>query len=703
MADEKLTPENDDLEAMLNAQLEEALAQTLAEALVSDTDTSLEPDVMIDPLEEDLEKMLAEMNLDSDDGIADKAALTGIDTDSIDTELEKALAGLDDGAAAPVSIADEAVLDLQIEEALALEDEVDSVTTDRAQGVEDFVKNADIYADDNADYVLPEKPRRFAVLTAKIEGISPKFLFAATVVLTVSVAVTAFLTVSLAISSSRVRAEYNQRGNIIRLGGVASNSAGFIFVNIPVNFINKDITLTKINMSRISTVLYFDGFIDLDIYDASITDDWGRTYYIDHSYYERDNHADDDFEMRLWFDSLPTGFKFFDLTITERDTAFSTKTRFSAGQNFTFEPARYLNETVTVDCGSDEAEVKITGAVFSNTGSQIGLAMRQAIPGEEVVLSRPGSDEWVTLTENGRIIIPDSHSFAPRIFADHGVTLGRIDFIPLQNLNSTVRIHFDDMYRKITTVSEICLEDIFYTKPNSEHVMNLGAYRVVIERGGIQGNQFVLVMHAVDTRMEAISELSNRVQAFPEVTMIARKNDGSSIRLEPRLIRDAWQGTDVVFDGREEREFLLGMPANQIFFEINGVYFKLPPTHIELDLSNAERKLPINPSTALENITLMFNRRLEHKTGLYRLDELDRFSPMVLSDSRLMSRYAPTSATDTSSVIHVPMWYLDGDRFYAIVRETWRAYPNEFFHRVHKTVSQYGNHGWIIIKDEVIE
>jgi hypothetical protein len=65
--------------------------------------------------------------------------------------------------------------------------------------------------------------------------------------------------------------------------------------------------------------------------------------------------------------------------------------------------------------------------------------------------------------------------------------------------------------------------------------------------------------------------------------------------------------------------------------------------------------------------------------------------------------YTPTSATDTSNVVHTPMWYLDGDRFYCIVRETWRGYPGEFFHRVHKTVSEYSERGWIIVEDEIIE
>jgi len=490
-----------------------------------------------------------------------------------------------------------------------------------------------------------------------------------------------------------------------------------MFANIPVDFIDKEITLTKVNMSRISTVLYFDGVVDLDIYDASITDDWGRTYYIDYSYYEQ-GYAQafgEDVETRLWFDALPLGFKHFDLKITERDTQLSSTTRFSAGQSIALEAARFLDQSAIVDCGVEPiineetgeetqiAEVKITNAVFSNTGSQIGFAVRQAIPGEEVILSKPGSDVSITMTENGRIVAPDSHTFKPHTFGGHGVTIGRADFVALQSLNSTVRIHFDDMYRKIAANREICLDDVFYTKPDSEYTIDVGSYRLVIERGGVQGNQFVLVMHALDMHKEAISELSNRVQAFPEITMIARRLDGSSIRLEPRLIRDSWQGCDVVFDGREEREFLFGISPKQIFFEISGVYFKLPPAHVELDLNMAERRLPINPSTALETITLMFSRRLELKTGLFELHELDRFSQNVLSDGQLMSLYSPTSANETSNVVHVPMWYLDGDRFYSIVRETWRAYPNEFSHRVHKTVSKYGDRGWIVVEDVILE
>ena len=664
MAGEKLASDNDDLDAMLDAQLEEALAQALA----------------------------------------------NLDINSIDNELEKTLAGIDlsdDLAAQFPTFDEEASLDMQINEALALDKE--ATVPDATLGIEDFVKSVDVYADDRTDYVIPEKPNRFAKLSA-IESISPKFLLAVAAVLTVFVVTAVALSASMYISSNRAMAEYDQLGNIIRVGSSVSNNAGFIFTDTAVDFINKEIILTKINMSRISTVLYFDGFIDLDIYDVFLTDNWGRTYYIDYSYYEHellknlieDQNRGDDIETRLWFDSQPLGFKFFDLIITERDTGISTQQRFSAGQDFTLEPARYLNDAAAVDCGNDEIEVLLTNAVFSNTGSQIGYAIRQAVPGEEIILCKPGFDERFVLKENGKIVVRDSHSFTPVTFDNFGITLGRIDFVPLQNLNSTVRIHFDDMYRKVTLTSEICLNDIFYTKPAPEHVIDFGPYRLVIELGGVQGNQFVLVMHTVDTSLDGESEFSHRVQAFPEVTMVARKKDGSSVRIEPRLIRDSQKGTDVVFDGRTEREFLLGMSTEQIFFEISSVFVKLPPVQVELDLENAERRLSTNPSAAIENIDLMFNRRLEYKTGLYRIEELDRFSENVLKDKKLMSNYKPTTATDTSSVVHVPMWYLEGDRFFSVVRETWRAQPSEFFHKVHKTVAELGERGWIVVEDEII-
>ena len=360
MADEKSTPKDDDLEAMLDAQLAEALAQELAdyeEDEFSDVDS---PDAQ-------LSQTLAELGLDSsnsadvDDingvsdindvndinGVNDINDIDGSVTDepsampSDESELEMTLAGLETGGDftnQPIMIDEEEFLTIQIKEALALEAQADESAPDAAQGIEDFVKNIDIYEDEYTDYDQPETPKRSAIV-AKIDSLSPKFLLATSTVLTMVVLLATILTVNWAISSSRINAEYNRMGNIIRLGDAVSNNAGFIFTNIPISFIDKEIILTKINMSRISTVFHFDGFIDLDIYDASITDDWGRTYYIDYSYYERDNHDDGDHaETRLWFDSLSQGFKSFDLVITERDTQLSSRTRFSAGQNFTLEP-----------------------------------------------------------------------------------------------------------------------------------------------------------------------------------------------------------------------------------------------------------------------------------------------------------------------------------------------------------------------------
>jgi hypothetical protein len=587
-----------------------------------------------------------------------------------------------------------------------------------SSSVEDFVKNVDVYTDEPEEYEKPEKPRRFTALSDRIDSISPKLLVAAAATLSVFVILTTVLVLNLAITTSRVRAEHSQRGHILRVGDSASNSAMFMFANIPVDFTDKVITLTKVNMSRISTVLYFDGAIDLGVYDAFLTDDWGRTYYIDYSFYENGYYhvfGEGLVETRLWFDALPLGFNFFDLTITKKDTQERSQTRFTAGQSIAHEAARFLSGPIIIESGIapvvDEqtgelvsaAEVQITSGVFSNTGSPIGFAVRPTIPGEEVVLGKPDSGDWVTLTENGRFVAPDLHSFAPHKFDEYGVTIGRTDFVALNSLDSIIRIRFDEMYRKISVENVISLAEVFHTKPSPEYIIDAWPYRLVIERGGIQGNQFVLVMHALDMRTEAVTEMSNRVQAFPDVAMVARKADGSSIRIEPRLIRDSWQGTDVVFDGREESEFLFGISTEQVFFEFSGVLFKLPPAYAEIDLSMAERYLPINPSTALETLTLMFDRRLEVKTGLFGLHELDRFSPIVLADRELMSYYQPTTARESSHVVHVPMWFMDGDRFFAIARETWRAYPNEFFHRVHKTVSEFGGRTWVITEDEIIE
>ena len=111
MAGEKLASDNDDHDAMLDAQLEEALAQALA----------------------------------------------NLDINSIDNELEKTLAGIDlsdDLAAQFPTFDEEASLDMQINEALALDKE--ATVPDATLGIEDFVKSVDVYADDRTDYVIPE-------------------------------------------------------------------------------------------------------------------------------------------------------------------------------------------------------------------------------------------------------------------------------------------------------------------------------------------------------------------------------------------------------------------------------------------------------------------------------------------------------------------------------------------------------------------
>jgi hypothetical protein len=155
---------------------------------------------------------------------------------------------------------------------------------------------------------------------------------------------------------------------------------------------------------------------------------------------------------------MPTGFKFFDFTATDLYTGQSARSRFSAGQDFVFEPARFLNESVAVDSGKDIPEIKITNAVFSNTGSQIMFAVKRIFPGEEVVLAKPGEGTGIRMIENGRAVVRDTHTFEPQTFDRHGVTLGRVDFVPIQNLDNTVRVEFDDMYRKIAVNREISLE-----------------------------------------------------------------------------------------------------------------------------------------------------------------------------------------------------------------------------------------------------
>ncbi|MCL2699189.1 MAG: hypothetical protein FWE68_02665, partial [Defluviitaleaceae bacterium] len=555
MNEEQFIPEGEITEAMLNAALAEELARELAESereddFLADAGSLDEPlseeeELQEEPQEEEQEEAapadmpfeddpedsasddmpLNETPLDDDpaglDGLADlfaesESAYTdsgeidaGINTDAIDDDLDKALQemGADiivddevmdfDGEiiSEPATIDEEFLLNLKIEEALEMEEDVPE---ELETGVEDFVKEIEVHSDEHEDFERPEKRGRFAWISDKIDNISSKFLLSAIIVLTLIVVLTGALAVNFALSTIHREGELNRMGTVIRMGSAAANNAQFIFLDKTVDFITTEFTLTRMNLSRVAAVLHFGGRIDLDAFDATLTDDWGRVYYLDYSYSELE-YRREGIETRLWFDPLSAGFKYFDLTITERDTGLSSRTRFTAGQEFVFEPPRFIREAIMVDCGRDEPEVSIANAVFSNTGSQIMFAVKQTYPGEEVVLSKPGEDVGIRLTENGRTIVRDTHAFEPQSFERHGVTLGRVDFIPIQNINSTVRIHFDNMYRKFAVNRELVMDEIFHTRPNSQQVIDVGPYQLVIERGGIQGSQYVLVMHAIDT------------------------------------------------------------------------------------------------------------------------------------------------------------------------------------------------------------
>ncbi|MDR2939830.1 MAG: hypothetical protein LBV08_05845 [Clostridiales bacterium] len=475
-----------------------------------------------------------------------------------------------------------------------------------------------------------------------------------------------------------------------------SNNANYIYLNKVFPVSGQIIDVKSILLDKMATVIYFSNEIDISRYDMHILDEGNNAYMPDISFLNSAN------VKYMRFSPLKDDAKKFDFIVKDIVNGESNSISFTLEGGGDSSSVLFSNEKQNLFPPGAGFSGTLDKAVFSGSGSTIYFSFKYKNP-ENILYIEDSQTEVAEMHENVARLLGQREKPIQFIYGDDGLSIGRMDFEPVKNLNSKVYIKFNNIFRSFEYGKEIDPSGLFLNNEESQQKYTVGNYDIILERMGRQGDRYVLVMHAENNAIFGKSSLENdlgHIEIIPDIELVFESPDGKEIKSQGEVF-SADIGTDVVFDVGGISEFAGG----KMSLKINSLSFKLETLEIEVDLEKcvaSDGELSISDNEMLHGA---FMERLRYKSG--EINEVGSFSDSLMADSQLLRYYSPEPmAKNISYGLNVLTSYHEGEKIYAAVVDSWQAETEYGYKRAsnfHKVVANVKNNGSIeIIEDDIL-
>ena len=479
------------------------------------------------------------------------------------------------------------------------------------------------------------------------------------------------------------------------------NHQNFIFLGLETEFRDRAVTLEKIVVDQTATVFYFDR--EFNILDTSftLTDNIGRLYNLDLSFPSGDMTRASGGIVR--FEPLIGRGSRFTLTMRDRMLDETAVFQFDLERLSDFTPARHINQPVRLTGTPGGVNITVENAIFSSAGSIVNFTFRWSDDIANVLIN-PLADGLpaISLRSPTRPVLPTRRAPALYHFPEFQVTLGRMDFGPVENLTSDMSINFSNLFEDIPIGGSIPTAGLFADNEEEWVHIPAGNHTAVLERMGRMGDNFVLVMHTLDGR-------GNRAESIPDATLMLTLRDGLTMPLEGSS-RSGTIGTDVLFGIPHQfrSEVRTVFPGN-ISLNLRSLLVRLDDASGSLNLLEADDVLAENVEYAKTSVINSFTDRLRYKSSIIPLSQIRGFSEEVLNDEMLMRSYAPVHIGQYETAMFaaqiVSYAFIDSNTLICVVSETWkheRRAGTVEFNRTHQVVARRIGGNWVIVSDELV-
>ncbi len=603
--------------------------------------------------------------------------------------------------------------------------EADGQETDENSSFDfyDFVKNISVYDGDKpglTDLLKSEADKlnqteKGAVqkvpLMTRIKALPPKYII-------IGISVIAFIlmiiigSIVLSIYVGSLKNKYAEEyTSVIKQPEYTSNAANFIFVNQVQTLKNEELVLQKMLIDSVQTVFYLNKKIDVEYYDITLTDSKNNIYNMDLSFSQGESDATN---TVLRFEPLKQNARSIKLTIFDPYTSERIEFPLTLMNNITLTPAKYLKKPIKAETGSPDVVFTLDNAVFSSAGSTLYYDLQWKGEGELVQHGAQTDKEFITITEGAKTVLP-TRDYPTQYLIQNNTLSARMDFDPIRNLANPLGVTFKNIYLKVPVSQDIPVAGLFLNKESTQISFNHNNYKIVLERMGAGKNQMILVYHAEDSNILAVSDKSNtnnnRVEVKLAVELIAKGTNGAEVVLPGKClsVRD---GGDILFDTTSDRGSIKDVSLSNLTIRVKYIEFKLNDLNIPLNLKDV-KDFSSNPNTdivkANQSIKASFEKRLSLKSGDFSNSILtDSFSQEIINDKSLMGDYGETKS-DTPpqySAQVITSGYQNDDTVFAVVQEMWKGINGVkeiHFYRTHKVLAKKTGLDFIIYYDTIIK
>ncbi len=508
---------------------------------------------------------------------------------------------------------------------------------------------------------------------------------------------------------ARIEQKNNEHKVLISQPVYAKNNANYIYIGQGEIYKGQELILQKVLIDPLATVFYFNVNVDAFNNAISLIDNNDKIYNMDLTFVQFGADFDEENSSTIRFEPLKEDVKSFVLTIHDPITQEMAQFEFELEEPVQKVPVKYVNRAVASKRNVSDVFAVVDHAEFSSSGSTIYFALKWNSEDETLKFIKNEQESSIELRGIGTPVLPTKSYPNQYIFKDNKTIIGRMDFTALKNLNESLTVTFRNLFKATKINKEVEVADLFKDEPEFEKTLNVGAYKVVLERMGRVKDKIILVAHTEKPTPNGHGAIDiERIQSQLETKLIATAEGGMQIELHGE-VRSNEQGMDIIFKFTQFADLLASLPPENFTLEIDSLFVKIDDIPVNIDLQNESDEPDIEIEIIKNSIISAFLSRLSYKSlEVTSENEIKGFSQDILDDYHLMQNYEPEAMTKppTYSAQIAASSLIDDSTMLAIVQEVWQGVSETRIvqlDRTHKVIAKRSLNGsWAIISDEII-
>ncbi len=505
-----------------------------------------------------------------------------------------------------------------------------------------------------------------------------------------------------------------KRVKISQADGV-SNSANFIYLDVPLQFEDSIIKINKIRLDSQELAIYLETAVDFEKYQFHILDDSLNRYY-DTTDYSLDFTKGQDVE--LTFEPLANGTKKFSLKIENLETGYNTETIFQLE-----EPVKYPNVKFYYNTNPMDEDLYVQSSIFSSAFTKTTVIAKGEKNDVEFINKENVESGNLYIKHKGVSIPLELGETDYAYFEEYDLGISIIKHAPLSTLVGSLEFGAENIYRQKKVEDYIDIASL-----NSGHQIKENVYSNAIVIEGIYNYDGTVVLpmngrkvnaipgspsvhynvdsngrYSVEVMEDPNAENYDKISVTLEATLYCTDDEGNEFTVEADS-RIGDEGTDVIFSDKR----LKGKELSEMKILLHNYVTIEDGVSKVINLENTQNTQKTNDSDFEDVVRESFLRRLKFKSRELTESYVTGFDENIVTNFDFNEVYeaVPTSTSAYYSTF-IEGFAFENNLYYAIVSEEWAAKDLngdtiKMTNR-HKIIAEKQGRNYIIIYDKIME